>query len=199
MRHPRIVIGIAALAVAAGVGGIVAATAGGSTTPTASGSAHQTTTTGSGSATPPTSAPNGTAPTASATIHVATTMVGGSTEAILENSSGLPLYFYKPDTSTRSMVSGSLAAAWPPLVDATLPTASGAAGSLEVVDTSNGHQVSYNGHFLYTFVQDSPGNVTGQGVSDFFVATPGLAAGHAGPSSVTTTTAPASTGKGYNY
>ena len=42
-----------------------------------------------------------------------------------------------------------------------------------MVDTSNGHQVTYNGHFLYTFVEDSPGHVTGQGVQNFFVATRG--------------------------
>jgi hypothetical protein len=37
--------------------------------------------------------------------------------------------------------------------------------------------VAYNGHFLYTFVADSPGHVTGQGVQNFFVATPGTVAG----------------------
>jgi hypothetical protein len=44
------------------------------------------------------------------------------------------------------------------------------------VATSSGQQVTYNGHFLYTFVQDSPGHVTGQGVQNFFVATPGIPA-----------------------
>ena len=41
---------------------------------------------------------------------------------------------------------------------------------------ADGRQVTYNGHFLYTFVDDSPGHVTGQGVSDFFVATPNMRA-----------------------
>ena len=39
----------------------------------------------------------------------------------------------------------------------------------------NGQQVTYNGHPLYTFADDHPGQVTGQGVQNFFVATPGIA------------------------
>jgi hypothetical protein len=43
-----------------------------------------------------------------------------------------------------------------------------------VVNDTHGHQVAYNGHLLYTFISDHPGQVTGQGVQNFFVATPGL-------------------------
>jgi hypothetical protein len=43
-----------------------------------------------------------------------------------------------------------------------------------VLADSNGQQVQYKGHFLYTFVNDTPGQVTGQGVQRFFVATPNL-------------------------
>ena len=39
----------------------------------------------------------------------------------------------------------------------------------------HGDQVAYNGHLLYTFADDQAGQVTGQGVQGFFVATPGLA------------------------
>ena len=38
----------------------------------------------------------------------------------------------------------------------------------------HGNQVAYNGHLLYTFADDHPGQVSGQGVHGFFVATPGL-------------------------
>jgi predicted lipoprotein with Yx(FWY)xxD motif len=65
---------------------------------------------------------------------------------------------------------------WPPLVSGS-PSESGATGKLTVVADSNSQQVLYNGHFLYTFVNDTPGQVTGQGVQDFFVATSGLSAG----------------------
>jgi predicted lipoprotein with Yx(FWY)xxD motif len=112
-------------------------------------------------------------PTATTTVRTAKARVGGAVEAILINAKGLPLYTYKPDTTTQSMVTGQLAALWPPLVGSA-PRASGARGSLAVVQTRNGRQVTYNGHFLYTFVDDAPGRVTGQGVSNFFVATPRL-------------------------
>jgi hypothetical protein len=48
-------------------------------------------------------------------------------------------------------------------------------GKLTVVSDVNGNQVAYNGHLLYTFADDRAGQVTGQGVQNFFVATPGLA------------------------
>ena len=94
------------------------------------------------------------------------------------------------------MVSGELAALWPPLV-ASAPTATGAAGTLKVVDTPNGHQVTYNGHFLYTFVEDSPGRVAGQGVQNFFVATPGLSATRTVSTAGNTTPASARSSDGY--
>jgi predicted lipoprotein with Yx(FWY)xxD motif len=109
------------------------------------------------------------------TVHTATATVQGTTERILVDAKGLPLYIYRPDTATKSLVTGQLAVLWPPLV-ASAPTAHGATGTLTAVATSSGQQVTYNGHFLYTFVQDSPGHVTGQGVQNFFVATPGISA-----------------------
>ena len=69
---------------------------------------------------------------------------------------------------------------------------------LSVVQNSHGNQVAYNGHLLYTFVSDTAGHVTGQGVSDFFVATAGLAPITAGSSS-STTPAPTSSGGAYPY
>jgi predicted lipoprotein with Yx(FWY)xxD motif len=197
MKHPRAIIAIVGLSAAAVAGGVaVAATAGGSTTsavPAASSSVVQT-------ASPTSSAPSSGASAAATTIQTVKATVGGYSETILVNGKGLPLYFYKSDTSTRSMVSGALAALWPPL-DATSPTESGATGTLKVVHTSNGSQVTYNGHFLYTFAEDSSGQVTGQGIQDFFVATPGISATHGGSTSAaaSTTAAPASAGNGYGY
>src|ERR1700722_9755209 len=159
MRHPNAIIAIAGLSAAAAVGGLtVALTTGGSTAATP----------------PPLTLPKvqaassrPTAPVRTATVPTATTIrtakatVGGATETILVNGKGLPLYFYKPDTATRSMVTGGLATFWPPL-DTVSPTEQGATGTLHVVNTSNGSQVTYNGHFLYTLAEDSPGQVTGQ-------------------------------------
>jgi predicted lipoprotein with Yx(FWY)xxD motif len=122
------------------------------------------------------------------TLHTANVKVGQATESILVNSKGLPLYVYRPDTASMSKVTGELAALWPPLV-AKHPTASGSTGTLSTVLTTNGRQVTYNGHFLYTFAEDVPLQVSGQNVENFSVATPQITVNHGNAS--TTTTAPA--------
>jgi hypothetical protein len=67
-----------------------------------------------------------------------------------------------------------------------------------VVNDAHGHQVAYNGHLLYTFVSDHPGQVTGQGVQDFFVATPGLTPITGSPAPAETVpAAPPAPGYGY--
>jgi predicted lipoprotein with Yx(FWY)xxD motif len=183
MRHPRTTIAAIGVAAVAGISGIaVAATTGGSTVTAASSKAAST-------AAVPAAAPSVISVT-DPTIHTMSAMVDGKTETILVNAGGLPLYFYKPDTGTKSFVSGALASLWPPLVSAH-PTISGAAGKVSVTNDANGAHVAYKGHFLYTFLDDSAGSVSGQGVQDFFVATPGLAAIGAG--STTTATATATT------
>ena len=153
MRHPKLIIaGIGLAAVAATGGGIAAAaTTGGTYTSNAT-----------------------TGHSATATVRTASVTVAGKTETILVNSGGLPLYFYRADTAAKSLVTGGVATLWPPLTSAT-PTATGASGKLTVVNDTHGHQVAYNGHLLYTFASDRAGQVTGQGVQNFFVATPGLA------------------------
>jgi predicted lipoprotein with Yx(FWY)xxD motif len=110
-----------------------------------------------------------------ATLDTATATVKGRSETILVNARDFPLYYNQLDTAKKAFVTGGLAQFWPPLL-AALPTETGAKGRLTVVNDANGHQVSYNGHLLYTFSEDSPGHVNGQGLQDFFVATPGLKA-----------------------
>jgi predicted lipoprotein with Yx(FWY)xxD motif len=204
MRHPRMTIAIIGVTAVAGVSGIVAATAGGSTAVAANSKANSKT---NSTAPTPTSTiqatPMGTTPavssittTTDATVHTIRTSVDGKTESVLVDTAGLPLYYYKPDTATTSFVSGSLASLWPPLMSAS-PAAAGVTGKVSVVKDVHGGQVSYNGHFLYTFAGDSAGHVSGQGVQDFFVATPGLSAISANPS---TTKAPAPSSAGsYGY
>jgi len=183
MRHPKIIIASVGLAVAAAIGGVTATVAASSPV---------------SSAAPASSAPASSAPVVgSAAVRTAQALVGGKTETILVDSRGLPLYFYRPDTAMQSLVSGQLAALWPPLTGAT-PTAAGLSGKLSVVNDAHGSQVAYNGHLLYTFISDRPGQVTGQGVQDFFVATPGIAPVAA--TSAPTATAPATpSGGGYGY
>ncbi|SRR6266496_2400019 len=178
MRHPRITIAAITVAAAATIGGFAIASAAGSPHPHAA---------------------RGTAPSASAsiagdpvTVQTASATVQGTSATILVDSHGLPLYTYQPDTAVTSHVTGQLAALWPPLI-AAAPTDRGLTGQLASVTTTNGKQVTYNGHFLYTFVEDRPGKVTGQGVQNFYIATPNLDAG--APSS-TQASAPNS---GYGY
>ena len=163
MRHPKLIIaGIGLAAVAAAGGVTAAAAAAGGTSASSSAAGHSASSSAAGhSAT-------------AATVRTASATVAGKTETILVTSGGLPLYFYRPDTAATSLVTGGVAALWPALTSAA-PTAAGAPGKLTVVNDSHGPQVAYNGHLLYTFVSDHPGQVTGQGVQNFFVATPGLA------------------------
>jgi predicted lipoprotein with Yx(FWY)xxD motif len=187
MRNRRTTIitsTVLAVSAAAAVAGVsIAAGSGGSSAYSASGGGS-----GSGSTAASSSA---------AVVHTATASVQGTKERILVDAKGDPLYTYKPDTATTSFVSGQLAVLWPPLVSTTAKP-QGEAGNLTTVTTTNGRQVAYRGHFLYTFVQDQPGQVTGQGVQNFFVATPDMArSASSATSSSAPAPAPAGGGGGY--
>lgn len=129
------------------------------------------------------------------TIRTEPVVVGTKVETVLVNSKGLPLYYFRADTPTKSKVSGGLASLWPPVV-AAKPTATGVQGKVVALKQAAGPQVSYKGHFLYTFIDDSPGHVTGQGVSNFFVVTPKI--GTLGKTAAVSPTTP-STSNGYGY
>jgi predicted lipoprotein with Yx(FWY)xxD motif len=133
-----------------------------------------------------------------ASVAVAAATVAGRPEQVLVNIRGLPLYTYGLDTPSQSHVSGGLAALWPPLVSVS-PSDAGAAGQLSVIADSHGQQVRYNGHFLYTFIDDTPGQATGQDVQGFFVATPGLSAGSASAAPSAPVTPANSKANGYGY
>jgi predicted lipoprotein with Yx(FWY)xxD motif len=156
MRQPKLIF--------AGIG-IALAAAGGTTAAVVTSSAASTT--------PPAVTAPAAVPGAAAGIRVTHALVGGRTEDILTDAKGLPLYFYGADTATRSLVSGSLAVLWPPLTSAA-PDAAGLSSKLTVVNDIHGGQVAYNGHPLYTFIGDRPGQAIGQGVQGFLVATPGI-------------------------
>jgi predicted lipoprotein with Yx(FWY)xxD motif len=113
----------------------------------------------------------------SAVVKVVTVPTYG---VVLTSSSGMPLY------TLRGSCTGSCASAWPAL---TVPAGTkprdvaGVTGAIGVVKQSNGtYQVTYNGSPLYTFVQDSSGHVTGQGIAGFSVV------GVSGSAGSTTTT-----------
>src|SRR5580704_15267576 len=130
MRHPKIIISGIALAAVAAVGGITAASAASSPPASHSGAA---------------------------TVRTASATVGGKTETILVNGHGLPLYYYKPDTATKSLVTGGLLALWPAVTSTTPAAGAGVNGKLTVLNDAHGQQVTYNGHPLYTFADDHAG------------------------------------------
>ena len=91
---------------------------------------------------------------------------------ILVNAQGRSLYLFEKDKGGKSACSGACAKAWPPLMTTGKPKAAGGANAklLGTTKRSNGTQVTYNGHPLYTFFQDTKaGQTKGQG-SNFFGA-----------------------------
>ncbi len=85
---------------------------------------------------------------------------------ILVNAKGFTLYWFVPDTATKSNCNGSCAAYWPPLAGPVTATA-GVPGRLGTIRRSDGSlQATYNGHPLYTYVGDSaPGKASGDGLN----------------------------------
>lgn len=93
-----------------------------------------------------------------------TARIGGVT--VLTNAQGRTLYWFAPDTSTKSVCNGSCAAYWPP-VRGPLTAGSGVTGRLGTITRADGStQETYNGHPLYTYVADSaPGQANGNNLN----------------------------------
>lgn len=90
----------------------------------------------------------------------------------LTEPNGDTLYTYGGDSSGVSNCTGTCLSSWPAYQDTgattNLPT-----NVSTLKRSDNGEiQYTYKGHPLYTFVNDSKGQVTGNGVSDFSVAKP---------------------------
>ena len=112
---------------------------------------------------------------------------------MLENSAGMPLYTLAAGTSC----TGACATAWPPLTvpaGSTPKAGSGVTGTLGTTMAGGATQVTYNGKALYTFLSDSAGHVTGDGVAGFSVVK--VSASTTG-ASAPTTAAPSGGGSQY--
>jgi predicted lipoprotein with Yx(FWY)xxD motif len=107
-------------------------------------------------------------PAASApTVSIAEVKDVGS---VLVTSSGLALYAADEEADGQVRCTGACTAFWKPLQPGQ-GTPSGAPGvaNLAVINRPDGtRQVTADGKLLYTFEQDSPGHVTGDGFSDDF-------------------------------
>ena len=122
----------------------------------------------SSSSTPATTAPAAGGSSAAASSGGGTTVnmttINGT--AVLTNSSGKTLYWFAPDTSTKSNCSGSCATYWPP-VTGPVTAGSGVTGTLGTITRSDGTvQATYDGHPLYTYVGDTAaGQAKGNGLN----------------------------------
>ena len=93
-----------------------------------------------------------------------TMKIGGVT--VLTNAKGFTLYWFAPDTATRSNCNGTCAGYWPP-VTGTPPAGPGVTGKLATIKRPDGTaQATYNGHPLYTYVGDTaPGQAFGNNLN----------------------------------
>jgi predicted lipoprotein with Yx(FWY)xxD motif len=89
---------------------------------------------------------------------------------VLVDAHGMALYSSNLDAKGKPACAGACTSIWKPLTLASgTPSAVSGAGTVGTVTRSDGvRQVTVDGRPLYTFVQDSPGKVTGNGVSDAF-------------------------------
>ena len=85
-------------------------------------------------------------------------------QQVLVDSQGMVVYWFVPDTSSKSNCSGSCATYWPP-VKGPLTAGSGVTGTLATITRSDGStQATYDGHPLYTYIGDkSAGQNSGNG------------------------------------
>ena len=85
---------------------------------------------------------------------------------LLTDAKGLTLYWFAPDTSTKSACYGSCAAYWPP-VTGTPSAGPGVTGQLGTITRTGGtKQATYDGHPLYTYIGDSaPGTASGNNLN----------------------------------
>ena len=79
---------------------------------------------------------------------------------------GYTLYWFAPDSPTKSTCYGTCAVYWPPVIGSPVAGA-GVTGKLGTIKRTGGAtQVTYDGHPLYTYVGDSaPGQATGNDIN----------------------------------
>jgi predicted lipoprotein with Yx(FWY)xxD motif len=105
---------------------------------------------------------------------VSTQMIGGAD--LLVDSKGAVLYTNDQDASSKIACTGACTSIWVPLSAPSggQPSSSDSAVQAKLGVTKQpggGDQVTFDGKPLYTFVQDSTGQATGDGVTDSFGGT----------------------------
>jgi len=108
---------------------------------------------------------SGSSPAAASSGSTLKTMKVGSA-TVLADSRGLTLYWFVPDTSTKSNCNGSCIHYWPP-VTGPVTAGAGVTGHLGTITRSSGtKQATWDGHPLYTYIGDTgPGMDKGNGLN----------------------------------
>jgi predicted lipoprotein with Yx(FWY)xxD motif len=143
------------------------------------------------------------APASTATGH--TTVVVKPVNGVgnvLADASGKALYTPDQEAAGQILCTGACASIWVPLTSGgSTPTGPSSAGTVGMVERPDGtSQVTLDGKPLYTFAEDSNGQVSGNGVNDSFGGQAFtwhvvLANGSSAPAS----SSPASTSSGSGY
>ena len=116
-------------------------------------------------------APSTTAAAEATTLAV--TMNASVGKQIIVDGAGKTVYLYDPDgTSGTSQVPASIKALWPAVPATAAPTVGTGLDASKVATQTQSDgtkQVSYNGHLLYTFQNDSaPGDAKGQALGNIW-------------------------------
>jgi predicted lipoprotein with Yx(FWY)xxD motif len=104
------------------------------------------------------------APASGSRAVLKTATIGGVT--VLTNAEGFTLYWFAPDTPSRSACTGVCTGYWPPLTG-TPSAGPGVTGKLDTIKRPDGTtQVTYNRRPLYTYAGDTaPGQAFGNGLN----------------------------------
>lgn len=115
---------------------------------------------------------------AGASLCTKTVSVKGKATTALADAQGMTLYYFTPDSATTATCSAACAQAWPPLAAGASVSGAGVSGTVAMISSVNGAQVTYNGHPLYRYSGDkSQSDATGEGIlGKWFVATSDLSA-----------------------
>jgi len=102
--------------------------------------------------------------TSASTVGIRFTDINGV--SVLTDSRGYTLYWFAPDSSSKSVCYGSCAAYWPPVVGTAAP-GYGVVGTFGTFKRTGGaRQVTYDHHPLYTYIGDtSPGQANGNRIN----------------------------------
>jgi predicted lipoprotein with Yx(FWY)xxD motif len=103
--------------------------------------------------------------TAGGAATLRTTTIGGV--SVLTNSSGRTLYWFAPDTPSKSVCYGTCAAYWPPVIGNPAAGPGVTLSKIATIARTDGTiQVTYAGHPLYTYIGDTaPGQANGNDIN----------------------------------